>query len=133
MERIQILAIVASFVFLCSVLVQIKKGKLREEYAIVWVLSTGVLVVLSFWRSGLDRLGELAGVYEPLNLIFTGAIFTILIYLLHLSVAVSRIQLQNKTLAQELVLLRQKLEQEPQTPRPQQTPPSAGGDASPFA
>ncbi len=116
MERIQILAIAASFAFLFSVLVQIKKGKLREEYAIVWVLSTGALVVLSFWRDGLDRLGGLFGVYEPLNLIFTGAIFTILIYLLHLSVAVSRLQLQNKTLAQELVLLRQKTEQQPRTP-----------------
>ena len=111
MERIQILAIVTSLVFLYTVMVQIKRGNLREEYAMVWLFSTGALIVMSFWRTGLDRLGELFGVYAPLNLIFTGAIFTILIYLLHLSIAVSRLQRQNKTLAQELVLLREQLEQ----------------------
>src|SRR5438874_3671555 len=104
MERIQIVAIVASLSFLISLLFQIKKGKLREEYAFVWILSTFALIALSFWRNGLDVLARLFGVYEPLNLIFTGAIFAILIYLLHLSVTVSRLQFQNRTLAQELVL-----------------------------
>jgi hypothetical protein len=112
MERIQIVAIIASLSFLGSVLLQIKKGKLREEYAFVWILSTFALISLSFWRNGLDLLGHFFGVYEPLNLIFTGAIFAILIYLLHLSTTVSRLQLQNRTLAQEIVLLKEKLESE---------------------
>src|SRR5262245_20633391 len=110
MQRIQIVAIIASISFLASVFLQIKRGKLREEYAFVWILSTFVLIVLSFWRSGLQLLGHLFGVFEPLNLIFTGAIFAILIYLLHLSVTVSRLQLQNRTLAQEIVLLKEKVE-----------------------
>jgi hypothetical protein len=110
MERIQIVAIIGSLSFLGSVLLQIKKGKLREEYAFVWILSTFVLIVLSFWRNGLDLLGHFFGVYEPLNLIFTGAIFAILIYLLHLSTTVSRLQLQNRNLAQEIVLLKEKIE-----------------------
>ncbi len=118
MERIQIFAIVASLSFLASVLFQIKRGKLREEYALVWTLSTFVLIVLSFWRSALDLLAGLFGVYAPLNLIFTGAIFAVLIYLLHLSVTVSKLQLQNRALAQELVLLREALErQQPSPPR----------------
>jgi hypothetical protein len=112
MERIQIVAIVASLSFLASVLLQIKKGKLREEYAFVWILSTFALIVLSFWRSALHLLAHLFGVYEPLNLIFTGAIFAILSYLLHLSVTVSKLQLQNKTLAQELALLKERIEKQ---------------------
>ena len=117
MERIQIVAIIASLSFLASVLLQIKKGKLREEYAFVWILSTFALIALSFWRNGLDRLGHLFGVYEPLNLIFTGAIFAILIYLLHLSTTVSRLQLQNRTLAQEIVLLKEQVESNRMTTR----------------
>ncbi len=118
MERIQIVAIIASLSFLGSVLMQIKKGKLREEYAFVWILFTFALIGLSFWRSGLNLLGHIFGVYEPLNLIFTGAIFAILIYLLHLSTTVSRLQLQNRTLAQEIVLLREELESNRITARP---------------
>jgi hypothetical protein len=110
MEQIQVVAIIASLSFLASVLLQIKKGKLREEYAFVWILSTFVLICLSFWRNGLDLLAHLFGVYEPLNLTFTGAIFAILIYLLHLSITVSRLQLQNRTLAQEIVLLKEKVQ-----------------------
>jgi predicted ATP-grasp superfamily ATP-dependent carboligase len=41
--------------------------------------------------------------------VFTGAIFAILIYLLHLSVVVSKLQEQNKTLAQEMALLREEI------------------------
>ncbi len=100
----------ASIGFLASVLKQIKNGKLREEYALVWMLSTTVLIVLSFWRNGLNVIGNLFGVYAPLNLIFAGAIMAGMIYLLHLSMTVSRLHDQNKALAQELVLLKQKFE-----------------------
>lgn len=109
MQRIQLVAIVASLSFLASVLLQIKRGKLREEYALVWMLSTFVLIVLSFWRSALRMLANLFGVYEPLNLIFTGILFAVLVYLLHLSMTVSKLQLQNKVLSQELVLLKEEL------------------------
>jgi hypothetical protein len=108
MDRIQVFAIVASLCFLASVLLQIKRGKLREEYALVWTLSTVILILLSFWRGALRSLAEIFGAYEPLNLIFAGAIFAVLIYLLHLSTTVSKLQLQIRLLAQEVVLLKEK-------------------------
>ena len=108
MERIQLLAIVISFLFLAYISWLIIKGKLREEYAIIWIVGTGVLILFSFWRQGLEVLANLFGVYAPPNLVFSGAIFAILIYLLHLSVAVSKLQKQNKTLAQEIALLKSK-------------------------
>jgi len=65
MERIQVVAIAASLLFLASVMMQIMKGKLREEYALVWMLSTCGLIVFSFWRSGLELLGQAFGVFAP--------------------------------------------------------------------
>jgi len=58
-------------------------------------------------------------------LIFAGAIMAILIYLLHLSVAVSKLHYQNRVLSQELVLLREKLERKERT-RVQEPIESAG-------
>jgi hypothetical protein len=110
MERIQVIAIAASLCFLFYIGRLIIKGKLREEYAIVWIVCTIILVVFSFWRSGLDVVAHIVGVYAPPNLIFTGAIFAIFIYLLHLSIVVSKLQEQNKTLAQEIALLKSKEE-----------------------
>ena len=110
MARIQIIAIIASLVFLAYIAYLIVKGRLREEYAIVWVICTAVLVVFSFWRQGLEKISKLFGVYEAPNLVFTAAILAILIYLLHLSVVNSKLQENNKKLAQQLSLLQEKLE-----------------------
>jgi len=55
-------------------------GKLREEYSIVWIISTTILVVFSFWRKGLDVVSHIMGIYSPPNLVFTVAIFMIFIY-----------------------------------------------------
>lgn len=111
MAKIQIIAIAISLLFLLYIIRLIIKGKLREEYSIVWIVCTIVLIVFSFWRNGLEVMAKLLGVYEAPNLIFTGAIFAILIYLLHLSVVISKLQSQNKQLAQDIALLKEKMEQ----------------------
>ena len=109
MARIQIIAIAISVLFLLYIVRLIVKGKLREEYSIVWIVCTIVLVLFSLWRRGLDVVSTLLGVYSPPNLIFTAAIFAIFIYLLHLSVVVSKLQSQNKQLAQEIALMKEKM------------------------
>lgn len=110
--RIQIISIIASVLFLITVSRLIIKGKLREEYAIFWVAGTLILLAFSFWRNGLDVLSKLFGVFQPPNLVFMGAIFGILVYLLHLSTVVSKLQEQNKLLAQELAILKAGIEEE---------------------
>jgi hypothetical protein len=110
MAKIQIIAIAVSLLFLFYILRLIIKGKLREEYSIIWIACTLVLIVFSFWRNGLEVMAHLVGIYEAPNLVFTGAIFAVFIYLLHLSVVVSRLHSQNKQLAQEIALMKEKLE-----------------------
>lgn len=110
MAKIQIIAIALSVLFLLYIIRLIIKGKLREEYSIVWIACTLVLVVFSFWRRGLDIVSDLLGIYAPPNLVFTAAIFVIFIYLLHLSVVVSKLHAQNRQMAQDIAMLKQKLE-----------------------
>lgn len=108
MDKIQIISIAVSILFLSYIGYLIVKGRLREEYSIIWIVCTVVLVIFSFWRKGLDVFAELLGVKAPPNIVFTAAIFASLIYLLHLSVVVSKLQKQNKTMAQEIALLKEK-------------------------
>ncbi|RLD63938.1 MAG: DUF2304 domain-containing protein [Bacteroidetes bacterium] len=110
--RIQIISIVVSLIFLFYVSRLIVKGKLREEYAIFWVIGTVLLIIFSFWRKGLDIFAELVGVYSPPNLVFTAAIFAVFIYLIHLSVVVSKLHDKNKTMAQELALTKAELKEQ---------------------
>jgi len=108
-ERVQIIAIIASILFILFIARLILRGKLREEYAIIWIVCSILLIVFSFWRSGLDVVSNFIGIKAPPNLVFTGAIFAVLVYLLHLSVVVSKLQEQNKKLAQEIALMNEKL------------------------
>ena len=110
MGRIQIIAIATSILFLLNVIRLIVKGKLREEYSIIWIICTILLIFFSFWRDGLDAISTIVGIYSPPNLVFTAAIFAMFIYLLHLSVVVSKLHSQNKQLAQDMALMKQKNE-----------------------
>jgi hypothetical protein len=110
MVRIQILAVITSLLFLLYISRLIIKGRLREEYAIVWLVATAVLLAFSFWRDGLETMSRIFGVYEAPNLVFTGAIFAIMVYLLHLSIASSRLQESHKKLSQELALMKEKID-----------------------
>jgi hypothetical protein len=110
MAKIQIITIVVNILFILYISRLIIKNKLREEYAIVWVICTIFLMLFSFWRNGLEVLARFTGVYQAPNLVFTGFIFAILIYLLHLSVVASKLYNDNKKLAQEIALLKEKFE-----------------------
>ena len=111
MEKIQLISVIVSLLFLTYISYLIIKGKLREEYAFIWIICTAILIVFSFWREGLVVMAQLFGVFDAPNLVFTGSIFAMLVYLLHLSVAVSKLQQQNKKMAQEVALLKAKVEE----------------------
>ncbi len=107
--KIQIICIIGTFLFMTYVFRQILKGKLREEYSIIWIFFTIVLIVFSIWRNGLAWFAKIMGVYYAPSLLFMVAIGTIIIFLLHLSLVVSRLHNQIKSISQELALLKQKL------------------------
>ncbi len=108
--RIQYIAITISLLFLFYIGKLIRKGKLREEYAIIWICCTTILIVFSFWREGLAVISRLIGVYSPPNMVFLASLFAILIYLLHLSIVLSRLHKQNKDLASEIAILKNHLD-----------------------
>jgi hypothetical protein len=88
----------------------ITKGRLREEYSFIWIICTVLLLLFSFWRNGLDVIAKILGVYYAPSLIFMAAIFAIVLFLVHLSVVNSKQHKQIRELAQELALLRKKIE-----------------------
>jgi len=101
---ITVLSILFTFSFLFLIIKLILKGKLREEYAVFWFLLATFLLVFVFWRKGIDVIAEKAGVYYAPSFLFMGAIFLILLYLLHLSVVNTKLSQKVKKLAQEIAL-----------------------------
>ena len=111
--RISIAAAIASVILLAVVLELIRSRRLRERYALLWLLTGLVLLALSVWRGGLDTIAGWFGVtgYPPAVLFAVGTLF-ILVVLLHYSTVISKLADQNAILAQKLALLEQRLEAE---------------------
>jgi hypothetical protein len=108
--RVSIVAAIASIVLIFIVFELIRSRRLRERYALLWLLTGLVMLVLSLWRDGLNTISGLVGVetYPPAVLFAIGSLF-ILLVLLHYSTVISKLSDQNTILAQKLALLEAEL------------------------
>ena len=108
-QRIQLVAIVAAGAMLLVVLELVRRRRLMERYALLWLLSAAVLLALASWRDGLQVISHAIGIVYPPNALFFIAVGFILLLLLHFSSAVSRLSDQTKVLAQRAALLEERL------------------------
>jgi hypothetical protein len=110
---VSVAGIIASLALVVVVLELIRSRRLRERYALLWLLTGIVLAVLSAWRDGLNTIARWVGIrsYPPAVLFAVGILF-ILAVLLHYSTVISRLSDQNTLLAQRLALLEAELSAE---------------------
>ncbi len=108
-SRIQVVAVIGTAVLLLVVLELVRRRRLLERYALLWLFSAIVLLGLASWRSGLATVSHAIGVIYPPNSLFFIAIGFILLLLLHFSSVVSRLTDQTKVLAQRVALLEERL------------------------
>lgn len=131
-NRIQIVAIIAVGALLLFVLELVRRRRLLERYALLWLFSSAVLLILACWRGGLGWLADRFGIAYPPNALFFVAFGFVLALLLHFSVAVSRHSDQIKVLAQRLALLEERQQRPGSTEQPVAEPVSIGvGGESP--
>jgi hypothetical protein len=107
--RMQALAILAAVVLLVIVLEMVRRRRLMERYALLWMFSALVILALAVWQGALNRLAELMGIYSAPNALFFIAVGFVLLLLLHFSAAMSRLSDQSKVLAQRQAILEQRL------------------------
>jgi Uncharacterized conserved protein (DUF2304) len=107
--KVSIAASIASLLLLLIVFELIRSRRLRERYALLWLLTGIVLLILSAWRGGLNTIAGWVGVetYPPAILFAVASLF-ILAVLLHYSTVISKLSDQNVILAQRLALLEEK-------------------------
>jgi len=108
--RIQIFAVFGSLAITAFVFELIRKRKMLEKYSLLWFSAAVVLIVLSLWRGLLEKTAGFLGVYYAPSALFIIAAFFAMAMFLHFTVVVSRLTEQNKTLAQEVGLMREELQ-----------------------
>lgn len=107
--RTQVLAVIAAAGLLLFVLELVRRRRLLERYALLWLFSATVLLALAAWKGALEQLASFIGIAYPPNALFAAAFFFVLALLLHFSSAVSRHSDQIKVLAQRVALLEERV------------------------
>ncbi|WP_082423311.1 DUF2304 domain-containing protein [Paenibacillus dakarensis] len=91
-----------SLAFAGTIIYLIRKGKLKERYALLWLLMSLIMMVLSSFPSLLDRLAVWLDISYAPSLLYLLSIVAVLFVLLHLTISVS-------SLAERVVVLTQTL------------------------
>jgi len=110
LSRTQVIAAFGAVLLALYVLDLVRRRKLSEEYALLWVLTTVVVAVLGFSTPVLVWVSRELGIVQEVSTVFAFGLAFSLAMLLHLSVRLSRLGQESQALAREIALLRHELE-----------------------
>jgi hypothetical protein len=94
------------------VLELVRRRRLAERYALVWMSVAVALLVLAIWTQLLNSAAHAIGIAVPANALFIAAIGVAFLLLLHFSVITTRLSEETKILAQEVARLDSELRAE---------------------
>jgi hypothetical protein len=109
--RIQIVAAAGAAMLFFIVFELVRRRRLMERYALLWLFSAAVLLGLAVWRSLLEEVAAAIGIFYAPSALFVIAFGFVLVLLLHFSLVISRLADQTKVLAQRLSLMTQRVEE----------------------
>jgi hypothetical protein len=108
--RLQIVSIGATLALFLLVFELVRRRRLMERYALLWLFSTVVLLGLAVWKHLLEEVASAIGIFYAPSALFVVAFGFILAILLHFSLVISALADQTKVLAQRVGLLQQRLD-----------------------
>jgi hypothetical protein len=109
--RIQLISIVLAVGLFAMVFELVRRRRLMERYALLWLLSAVTLLALSVWRDLLEVFAGVVGIAYAPSALFLVALGFGLILLLHFSLVISRLTDQTKVLAQRVGMLQQEVDE----------------------
>ena len=90
---------------------QVRTRKIKEQYALLWILTAILLVLVPIFVDVVDAISYALGILYPPAFIFLIALVCILLILFQFSMSISRFSEQIKVLIQEMALLTKRVEE----------------------
>jgi hypothetical protein len=108
-QRVEVVALA---IVVCGLMFElIRRRRLMERYALLWLAAGITLLVLALWKGLLTKLAHAAGISYLPSALFAVAFLFVVAMLVHFSITISRLSDQNTVLAQRLALLQERLDQ----------------------
>lgn len=108
--NIYIISFCISLAFAGTILYLIRKRRLREQYALLWLLMSVIMMALSLFPSLLDEVAQRIHIYYAPSLLYLLSVVAVLFILLHLTMAVSMLTHRVILLTQTLGLQEQRIQ-----------------------
>jgi hypothetical protein len=105
MDRVQLVSIASSGGLLLLVLELVRRRRLVEEYALLWILCGVALLTLSIWRGILHAAARTLGVFYPPSVLLMAVVAAAFLLLLWFSLALSRQRRAIERLTEETAVL----------------------------
>ena len=108
-ERTSFFFIAIAIAFAVLVFELVRRRRLSEKYALLWIGIACVVVALGFASDALSLFARYTGIAYPPSALFTVAIISTLLLVLQLFTVVSRLKADVIRLLQEVAILRERI------------------------
>ena len=112
-----LIAVGASLAILVFVFDLLRRGILKEKYAVLWLFVAGIGLLFSAIPGALDWLGARLGIGAPVNLLFFVLGVVLVLVSVQLSYELSRHEAHIRRLAEEVALIRENVRSSDVSPR----------------
>lgn len=122
--KARIFFVVLGLVIFLLVIEYVRTRKLKEQFAILWILLAGGLVMLPILIEPINWIAWATGTDYPPAMLFSIGFFAMFLILIQFSFTISRLSDDAKVLTQEVALLRRRLQE-------LEAPPGSQGEPAP--
>ncbi len=114
-----VLGAISAILIFVFIIVLLRRGLLKEKYAVLWLFVSGVALILALVPGALRWISDAVGVETPSNLLFFVTVVLLVLVSVQLSYELSRHEMRIRRLAEEVALLHRRLDddQEAHDPR----------------
>jgi hypothetical protein len=108
--HLRIIIGILCFTLVGVIIALIRQNRLKEHYAIIWLLTALIIFVFGIWPDSLNLVSRVVKLHH-LTTLFMVAFLFLLAIVLHFTLAISQLFERNRRLTQEVALLKFELEQ----------------------
>lgn len=130
MSKLEVFLLVVALANVAVVLEFVRRRKLLETYALLWMLVGLGGIFFAVGRSLIDAAAKAVGISNGANLILASGVLFLLFVSMSLSLHVSRLEARSEVLAEEVAFLRAARQTTPQATDAREEPDSNGPPAA---
>ena len=117
MNGVHLIALISALITITVIVELVRRRYIHERFAVIWLLITLPIAFFAIFPDAFNRLAHAMGVKDPPSLLSVLGVLFLLLVCVRLSWEVGRLQERTEVLAEEVALLRQRLDElAPSTP-----------------